>query len=401
MKVLFINQFFHPDLAPTAQMATDLAVDLVARGHEVSVLTGQVPYTGGARLSPFDTFKDIQIHRVATTAFGRASVLHRAADYGSFYATALSKLLTLPPFDVVITKTSPPLISALGPVAKKVKGSQFVYWVQDLYPEAAIAFGVMNPQSATAKMAAATSRRILCRADRVVVLGAAMKRRVVDAGAGEPNVRIIPNWIDDDVVRPISHEANPLRADLSRGKHVLVMYSGNIGRGHDVETLLDAAESLQRRLDIGFVFIGDGVKRAEVEARSKTLSNVWLAPYVPREQLAQSLSAGDIHFISLSPELLGLLEPSKLYGVMAAARPAVFVGPEESEVPRTLARELCGLRVPNGDVDALVRAIELLADDDQKRAEWGGRARRALEAKYSRARATEKWAALLDELVVH
>lgn len=398
MKVLFINQFFHPDLAPTAQLATDVALDLLARGHQVSALTGQVPYTGGARLPSYELYRGIHIHRVATTALGRASVLHRAADYGSFYATALAKLLMLPRFDVVVTKTSPPLVSALGPVAKKLKRSKFVYWVQDLYPEAAIAFGVMKRGSPTATAAAATSRRILQRADRVVVLGDAMKHRVVAAGARDAAVRIIPNWIDADVVRPIPHSDNPLRAQLSRGRRVLVMYSGNIGRGHDVETLLSAAQRLQSNADLGFVFIGEGVKRAEVEARSKGLSNVWLAPYVPREQLGQSLSAADVHFISLSPELLGLLEPSKLYGVMAAGRPAIFVGPNDSEIAQTLEREQCGLRVPNADVDALMKAIEKLAANDQLRAEWGSRARSALEARYSRAAGTKRWAEVLEAL---
>lgn len=398
MKVLFINQFFHPDLAPTAQMATDLAVELVARGHQVSALTGQAPYATGARLSSTERDRGIQIHRVASTSFGRASVLHRAADYGSFYAAALSKLLTLPRYDVVIAKTSPPLVAALGPVAQRLKRSRFVYWVQDLYPEAAVAFGVLREGGTAAKAAAAASRQILTRADRVVVLGDAMKARVINAGATAGGVRVIPNWVDDALIQPIAHEDNPLRASLSRGRRALVMYSGNIGRGHDVDTLLAAAERLQHHDQLGFVFVGDGVKRAEVERRSRALNNVWLAPYAPREQLAQSLGAGDIHLISLSPELLGLLEPSKLYGVMAAGRPAIFVGPAQSEVAQTLKREQCGLCVQSGDVDGLITAVEQFATNRPLRMQWGARAREALNLRYSRANRAEQWAKVLEEL---
>ncbi|MFL5319944.1 MAG: glycosyltransferase family 4 protein [Myxococcaceae bacterium] len=398
MKVLFLNQFFPPDLAPTGQMAMDLAHELIARGHSVSALTGQASYVGGKRLAREEVLNGVEIHRVATTSFGRRSVLHRLADYSSFYVTATAELARLPRHDVVITMTSPPLISMAGPLAQRLKKSAFVYWVHDLYPEAAIAFGVMKTGSATARAAAATSRFTLSRADRTVVLGEAMKERVVVAGAREDRVSIIPNWIDDEVVTPIPHSKNPLRAELSRGRKCLVMYSGNIGRGHDVETLLAAARKLSDEKELGFVFIGEGVKREEGERAAQQLPNGWRAPYAPREQLAQSLSAADIHFISLSNELVGLLEPSKLYGVMAAGRPAIFVGPGRSEVALTVEREGCGVRVDNGDVEGLMNAIVTFAENKAKREAFGARGRSALSARYSRKRAAARWDAVLREL---
>jgi glycosyltransferase involved in cell wall biosynthesis len=176
------------------------------------------------------------------------------------------------------------------------------------------------------------------------------------------------------------------------------MYSGNMGRAHDVETPLEAARRLRHRPDLRFVFVGDGVKRPLVEAAARQLPNVALAPYQPREKLSQSLSAADVHLVTLSAGLAGLSEPSKLYGIMAAGRPAVFVGPAESEAARTLRREGAGLVVSPGDADGLVHALLELADDPERRQRIGGVARAALVARHERRVATRKFLDLLERV---
>ena len=210
---------------------------------------------------------------------------------------------------------------------------------------------------------AAVSRRVMQASAQVVVLGEAMRERAVAAGAPRDRVSVIPNWADGDVVRPIPHESNPLRDDLARGARFVVLYSGNIGRAHDVSTMVGAARKLADRSDIAFVFQGEGNKRAELELGTRGLPNVRFAPYQPRERLAESLSAADVHLITLSPNVLGLLEPSKLYGIMAAGRPALYVGPDRSEVARTIGAERMGACIANGDVDGLVAAITRRAAD--------------------------------------
>jgi glycosyltransferase involved in cell wall biosynthesis len=173
------------------------------------------------------------------------------------------------------------------------------------------------------------------------------------------------------------------------------MYSGNMGRVHDVETLLGAARLLRDRRDIAFVFAGDGAKRRLVEDAARELENVRLAPYQPRERLSESLSAADVHLVTLSPEIAGLAEPSKLYGIMAAGRPALYVGPERAEVARTIAREACGRLVPSGDARGLADAVVAMAADPAGCAEMAARARAALESRYQRSVATRRFAELL------
>jgi len=398
MKVLLLNQFFPPDLAPTGQMASELAEDLVAAGFEVTVVASRGSYLGGERLPERDTWRGVDVRRLAATSLGKGSLLHRALDYGSFHAAAAWALARLPRHDVVVAMTTPPLIAATGLVAKARRGSRLVYWVQDLYPEIAIAFGALGPDSAMARGMGAISRKVLESADRVVVLGEAMAERAAASGATAAKVLVIPNWADGEVVRPVPHQENPLRAELSRGARFVVMYSGNIGRAHDVETLAGAARLLEARTDIAFLFLGEGDRKAELELATRGLPTVRFGPYQARERLAQSLSAADAHLISLAPDVLGLLEPSKLYGIMAAGRPSLYVGPGRAEVARTIEAERCGLVFRNGDAEGLAGAISSLADDPARGAEMGAAGRTGFLARHDRRVRTAQFADLLRNL---
>jgi colanic acid biosynthesis glycosyl transferase WcaI len=397
VKTLLLNQYFHPDLSATAQIATDLANDLAASGVEVSALASRGNYLGGPALPRRERYSGVEVVRTSATSFGKRTLLHRATDYASFYVTASAALARLPRHDVIIALTTPPLIAAAGLIGKALKGSKVVYWVQDLYPEVALALGALESGS-IARMMSAMSRTAMRRSDCVVTLGDAMRDRCIASGAAPERTVVIPNWSDADAIRPVQPHDNPLRNELAQGARTLVMYSGNMGRGHDVPTLLEAARRLRERADIAFVFIGDGAKRVDVEVAARELPNVRLVPYQPRDQLAFSLSAGDLHLIALSPELEGLMEPSKLYGIMAAGRPALFVGPSRSEVAATIVRERCGRVHANGDAAGLAASIAELADDNLQRRAMGERARAALVARYSRRVATSRFRSVLESL---
>jgi glycosyltransferase involved in cell wall biosynthesis len=225
------------------------------------------------------------------------------------------------------------------------------------------------------------SARILRRADAVITLGEAMAARLVRKGARPDRVHIVPNWADPDAIRPIPHEANPFRAAHGLDGKRVVLYSGNMGRGHDLETVLAAAESFRGRDDVVFLFIGDGAKKAMVSAAVRENPCIRLLPYQPRETLSQSLSAADLHLVTQDANTEGLIEPSKLYGVMATGRPVLYVGPAGTEVAQTIRRERVGEVLANGDVRGTSAAIANLLGDG---ATVGERARAALECTYAR-----------------
>jgi len=392
MKLLLLNQFFHPDLSATAQLATDLAEDLAARGHEVTVLAARGSYLGGGALPARERHRGVEIVRVWSTSLGKASTVRRLVDYLSFFASAGLRAMALRRPELVLAMSTPPMVATIGAALRSLRGIPFVYWLQDLYPDLAIEFGVLRRGGLRARLFGAASGWIQRRADRVVVLGHAMAERVKTYGVPSDRVHVVPNWADGDSLSPLSPLENGLRAALGLADKRVVLYSGNMGRAHDLATVLGAARALRHRADVVFLLIGAGAKRHEAEAAAAVLPTVRLLPYVPRERLRESLSCGDVHVVTQTACTLGLLEPSKLYGAMAVGRPVLFIGPAAGEAAATVERERIGAVVAPGDVAGATSALErLLADED-----CGPRARAAFERSYDRRIRTQELSELLE-----
>ncbi len=239
------------------------------------------------------------------------------------------------------------------------------------------------------------------RADRVVVLGPYMADRIAAKGVRPRRVTEIPVWSRRDEVYPIPREGHPLRAELGLADKFVVMYSGNLGLAHTFEEFLGAARRLKDHPEIVFLFVGDGPRMAEIRRakREEGLDNIRLMDYVPREMLHISLSAADVHLISMRREMTGVVVPGKLYGVMASGRPALFVGPEHCETADTIRQAEAGVTVRLGDVDGLVEALQLLASDLELARQMGARGREAFLEEHEREICCARWERLIGELV--
>lgn len=402
MRVLMLNQVFHPDVAATAQHAHDLGKHLVAHGHEVTVIASRSLYgEKGATLPRRETVDGIEVYRVGRSFFGKASIAARALDFGYFYLAATLRALSLRRHDVAITFTTPPFIALVGWLLRLVRGTRWVYWVMDLYPDVPIVLGLMRERSLPARFFERLNRFCLRRADRSVVLGRCMRQRVLGKGVPERCLELIGVWSDAEELAPPPRNENPYRREWDLGDRFVVMYSGNFGISHDVETMLGAAERLKDDGRIRFAFVGGGKKKAVVErfVAERGLGNCVTAPYQPRDRLGASLSCADLHLASLLEGAEGVMVPCKLFGIMAAGRPCAFVGHESSEVARVLSEHDAGFVVRQGDVDRLVEIIDDLAANREKAQRLGENARRALGAAYDRSRACEAWRVLLEEVV--
>jgi glycosyltransferase involved in cell wall biosynthesis len=211
-------------------------------------------------------------------------------------------------------------------------------------------------------------------------------------------VDVVHNWSDGDSIRPTPIEGHRLRAEWGWQDRFVVLYSGNLGLAHEFETVLDAAELLRDHPRVLFAFVGSGPRRGEVEAgvAARKLANVEMRPHVERESLGESLTAGDVHLITLRERMPGLLVPSKIYGILAAGRPTIYVGPREGEIPAILDGGACGACVRSGDARALAEAI-LAYDGDPDRCEReGGRARATFEERFARPGALERLRSVIE-----
>jgi glycosyltransferase involved in cell wall biosynthesis len=241
--------------------------------------------------------------------------------------------------------------------------------------------------------------RSLRAADANVVIGERMAARLQANGIAR--VHIIPNWTDDEAITPLSLGANPLRERWFLRDRFVVGYSGNLGRAHEFETILAAAEHLRNYSSIVFVFIGAGQQFEELRQRVRELrfeDRFRFLPYQDRDQLKFSLSVPDVHWISLKPALEGLIFPSKFYGIAAAGRPVIAVAATNGELARWVQAHQCGYAVVPGDSIVLAERIRELSTRPELCASMGARARAMLEANFSRRQAFARWRSVLAEL---
>jgi colanic acid biosynthesis glycosyl transferase WcaI len=387
MRVLLLNQTFYPDLVATAQHMADLGRHMVQRGHEFEVIASRSAYQQHDALLPaYEDWEGIRIHRVGRSFFGKGTILQRLFDFALFYVAAMFKALRVPRPDVVLCLTTPPFIVTVGWLLRVVRGCRLVYLVMDLYPDVPVACGMMKADGLLTRLLERVNRFCLRRADRTVVLGRCMRERVEEKIGAADHVRLVTPWASTEEITPVAPEENRFRAEQGWAEKFVVAYCGNFGLGHDMDTILAAVEELSAEEGTLFAFVGGGARLEDVRRRvaQQGLGNVCILPYQERERLGEMLAAADVQLISMRNGTEGLIVPSKLYGIMAAGRPAVFVGPAGSEVARTIREHECGAVVECGDVAGLVARLRWLRAHPEGAAERGRRARAALEEHYER-----------------
>lgn len=402
MKLIFVNRYFAPDLSATSQILSDLAFHLAAH-HDVHVVAGRQLYDdAGAHLPPVERMNGVTVHRVPSSRFGRGALGGRALDAASFHAAAGARLLRLAGRDdVIIAKTDPPLLCVTAAAAARMRGARLVNWIQDLFPEVAECLGVLSRQGPAGASMRRARDGALCQAAANVAIGRRMAHRLEAAGVCPDRIRVIANWSDEEAVRPLPAADNPLRREWGLQGRFVVGYCGNLGRAHDFQTLLGAAHRLRGQTDIVFLFIGGGhhAERLEAEFAAGRLGSLQVRPYQPRIRLAEVLSVPDIHWMSLRPELEGLVVPSKFHGIAAAGRPVVMIGDPDGEIGAVVAQSGCGLALPQGDDLALATAIAELKDNPDRRQAMGRRGRRLAQTRFSRAAALRQWHDLVANLM--
>lgn len=410
MRAIFINRFFYPDHSATSQMLSDLAFGLAERGVRVTVITSRLAYTNkGGKNASFETINGVEIQRIWTTRFGRSHLIARSIDYLTFYLSSIYVLSRITARgDVIVAMTDPPMLAVIAAPIAKLHGAFLVTWLQDMFPEIAQVLGVGKRLGQFSFSLLRWLRDIsLRRADMNVAIGCLMAKRLCQTNIPTGRICVIPNWADTDNVTPIGHDDNGLRSEWNLSGHFVVGYSGNLGRAHDIETLLNAISMTESSnvapgpRSVRWLFIGGGhgfecLKR---EAKRRNFQSVQFRPYQRRENLSQSLSAADAHIVTLKPELEGLIVPSKFYGIAAAGRPILFIGAEDGESAHLIERHQCGITITNGDSTALVAAVRSLAQNPEHSHDMGLRARKACRKHYNKTRALDAWTQMLAEII--
>jgi colanic acid biosynthesis glycosyl transferase WcaI len=375
MRVLLLNQFFWPDSAATSQLLTDLATGLKDLGHEVHVICAAEGYA----LS--DASADdpgVIIHRVNSLPFVRGK-LGRALSYASFFVTSALRGLLIPRVDLVITLTTPPLLSIIGTALKILRGSRHFIWEMDVYPDVAVDLNYIKAGGLVQRMAGLLLDFSRLKSDGIVALGECMQKRLVARGIPVAKIHVADNWADGKLIRPVPRRLS--------SNSLTLLYSGNLGLAHDVDTILATMEELRTDSRFRFVFAGGGPLRNTLEAKCQQAA-IYFADfqaYSERQNLGERLANCDLGLITQRETCLGSVVPSKIYGLLAAARPVVFIGPAESTVATIIKRFKCGWQIDNGDTSGLVSLLKILVNQPARLQAAGVSARAAFEAYYDRS----------------
>ena len=408
MHIVLLNQFYWPSVAATAQLSADLCEALVGAGHRVTVICSQGDYVGDApRLPARAHHNGVDIVRLPATSFGKGNKLLRLTDYASFYGLAAGALLTVRRADMFICLSTPPMVAFAGLYAARLRRVPMIYWCQDVYPDMAVALGVLQADSLAAKGLDRASRHLLSGASAVVAIGERMAEVLAERGAND--LHIIHNWSDGAAIDPAtapSRAENPYRQRLGAGPDdVLIMYAGNMGMAHDftaVDHALNALADHPEAKRLCFGFIGEGNRKAEVQAIAAKATakgaRIEFLPYQPRDQLPAMLTAADAHLVCMDDQVSGLMVPSKLYGAMAAGRAVILAGPGEGEAADIVRQTRCGFQMAADDGPAMVEAMLSLSWRDDERVEMGQRARAAFMDRFDRQRACGRFVELVERL---
>jgi colanic acid biosynthesis glycosyl transferase WcaI len=398
-RLIFINRYFHPDQSATSRLLSDLAFALADAGHDILILTSQQRYDDpDARLPACEVRGRVKVQRLAGTRFGRMRLLGRAIDYLSFYISMVVTLLKLARAgDSIVPMTDPPMLGLFaGPIARR-KGCRIINWLQDLYPEVALAAGTPFLRPTVAKFIQGYRDRSLRAADCNVVIATAMAERLSALEVKKERIKVIHNWVDDHALSPIPAHENPFRRAWGLEDKFVVGYSGNLGRVHDIDTILLASGELVD-CQIVFLCIGGGAHYDALQqtAEKRGLTQLFrFMPYQSETDLPYSLSAADVHWLSHKPEFEGLLFPSKFYGIAAVGRAIIAIASRQSELAKLVSQYQCGLVIEQGDGKTLALELKRLRAAPEVCSAMGARARAMLSARFTRAHAINTWAKTL------
>jgi glycosyltransferase involved in cell wall biosynthesis len=362
VRVLLLNQFYAPDISPTAQLAASLAEHRAELGDEVTVIAGRAGYLEGFEADT-TAAAGVHVRRVWTPDLGKSSVPRRLVGYLSYLLGAAVRVLLLPAQDVVVVMTTPPLVVLVAVLHRLVRRRggppRVVLWSMDCYPDVAERFGEIRPGGLASRILRRATRWAFGRLDHVVALDGAMAELLSSqyASGGHPPCTVVPNW-ERAALFP------PRAADTPAGDGpVRLLYLGNIGVGHRFDTVIAAAAELGD--EAAFDFIGGGARRDQLvaDAAALGLRNLDVEGYRPKTSTPELLAGADAALITLDDRSLGVISPSKLHSSLGAGLPIVYVGPTGSNVDEAIARFDCGWSLREGDVAGLVAAVRALAAD--------------------------------------
>jgi len=405
-KVLILCQLFYPELVSTGQTLTELCEELVDMGCNIEVVCAPPSVINSQESIPkYIEYHSIRIRRVWATAFPKLNLIGRIVNQLTYAISVFFYLLFDKTKRPILVLTNPPFLAFFCALLRKLKiGNPYIYLLFDVYPDTAINLGVLKSDSFLSKLWEWINKVSFKYASKIIVIGRCMqdviKSKMHKYTIDTNKVQMIHVWSDDRLIKSKKNEINPFIKNWGLEGKFFALYAGNMGRFHDMETIMEAVRELSGFENIVFLFVGEGHKKSFIKdfANKWNLTNCQIHSYVKREELGDLLSCADVGLVSLLEGQEGLSVPSKTFGLMSAGVPVIAIMSEKAEIARVVVEENCGIVVKPGDAKALVKVIIDLYDNKQKLHEMSENARKAIDTKYNINKAAELYMKIIEEL---
>jgi len=402
MKIWIHTMYFLPEFGSAPILMNELATDLAARGHDVEVVTTlpRPPHNKEYKIRPVirEEKNGYKIKRYLTNF--TVHHLGRLIAWTVYTAATILNLFSVRKDDILFLRLPPLQLGITGFFGRKLRRAKIILNVQDIHPDLSIESGLLKNPTAI-KMAKGFEKWIYDNSENILVISEGFKRNIVSKGIPPEKVKIIPNWVDTDLLKPLPKE-NPIARKYGLDNKFVVMYSGTISISSiaTLENILESARHLQQEREILFVIVGEGLKESELKSKAADLSldNVVFLPFQPYEDLPHLLASSDVLLVPLDKEKSLLSVPSKLYNFMAAGRPVMGLAHADSEVKSLIEETECGVCVPPEEILEIADAIKDLKNDIDRRRKMAENARRFAVENYSREGVLEEMEKLILSL---
>lgn len=395
-KILILSEFFYPDKSSTPKVLTELAEDLVKNGLDVEVICSNHSYKENLKLPKKGILNGIKINRINASNFNRNSKLGRIINYVSFTISLFVKLLFSNKYDSILVVSNPPLIPFIAYLNKLIKRKPYYYLVHDVYPDIAVEVGAIKKHSIPYKLMNKINQRAIKNTEKLIVLGKDMREIFLKKGIEDQKIKIITNWSKK---YELSYEKknNTFYKERELINTLNIVYTGNIGRFHDIETIIEVAKKSKVLLpNVRFIFVGDGFKRLALEKAIKNgVNNIIISDYQYDSSYLDVLSGADLFISTLSPKIKGLGVPSKTYSYLAAGKPIIAIMEKGTEIGDLVESENLGIRVDSMEVDKVIEFIKDISLNQVKLKIMKSKVYKIFLDRYERQKVTDEFYQLL------
>ena len=401
-RIWVVSELYYPEQSATGYFLTNIAEGL-ALHHPVNVICGQPTYSARGTRAPFrQEYHGVDIFRGWSTTFDKDILFGRVMNLVTLTVSVF--LIALRHFragDRVLVVTNPPSLPFLVSLACALRRAHCILLIHDVYPDVLVATSMWRRNSPPIRFLDWLNVRLYQSMEWIIVLGRDMRRLVLKKLAHNHNrISIIPNWGDVDKVVPLQKKDTRLIRELGLSEKFVIQYSGNIGRTHGLESLIDTALLLRDHSDVHFLFIGSGAKKPWLEktVNEHGLNNVTVLPLQPRDELCQSLNSCDVAVISFVPGMAGVSVPSRMYNILAAGKPIIAVAEDDSELALVVREEGIGWVVSPNQPVKIGEAVLQARNEPEILKRMGQKAREVAEKKYSKPTVMEAYRDLMEQV---